>query len=198
MANMNRLAIMAVLGVSLIALCGVASAFTVTLPVTVTVDTIQINGHYDGSMALLGNVPGYYGYTYNLFIPDGTYTVKGTVKNDDEDNAVDAWVGVVDKSGLLSLGMAKPVVDAEQTLHLKMGGEGTFELSLAAESIDGITVYYGVGNFYKEADTSGADIVNQEDLKKHTIDQGPMSNAVAIYSNGKLTYNGLPQFWAYI
>jgi hypothetical protein len=167
MVNFNRLAIMAVMAVSLVALCGAASADTAP-DITVSIDHVQINGHYDGSMTLLNNVPGYYGYEYDMFVPDGTYTVFGTITNN-EDEAYDIWVG-----------------DTANRYTLKKNSELDVQYTYAAAT-PYITVNGGlVGSKKTHSFTIPADcdVVNEDDTTVHTWDQGPMSNMAVIFSNG--------------
>ncbi len=186
MMNFNRLAIVAILAVALVAICSVANAAPVSSTATVTVDKVHINGHYVGVPTLLGNVPGYYGYTYTL-VPDGTYTVFGHIKNDDPNNTTSAWVGAGTKAH----------EEVSQWFSIPKGGKVSFQFTCAAASKDDFTVGYDNPGFHFY-DLSGVDFVDTPDSTTHTVNQGPMSDAVAIYANGKLTYNGQPQFWAYI
>jgi hypothetical protein len=181
MVKINKFVMVAVLSLVLVAICGVASA------ATVKVDKVQVNGNYVGVPTLLDNVPGYYGYTYTL-VPDGTYTVFGTITNDDKINDTFVWIGAGTKA----------FCEVADSFIIPAGGKKTFEFTFGAANDSDVTVGYSNGYspiiYY---DLSGIDFVDAPQ-SPHTVDQGPMSNAVAIYANGKLTYSGQPQFFASI
>lgn len=179
MINKNRLIIIAVLSIALVAACSVANA-----AITVRVDKVQVNGNYIGIPELLNSEYPQYGYSYE-FTPDGTYTVFGTITNDDADNDVEVWVGAGTKA----------MCEVSDTFTVPADGKKSFTFTFAAASEDDVTVGYEVGEEKTHfLDLSNVEFVDEEDTTTHTIDYGPMSDTVAIYSNGVLTYSGSPQY----
>lgn len=76
MVKINILIMVSIALIALVAVSGMASA-----KLTLTVNSIQANGHYIGVPTIINGETYTYGYNYT-FIPDGTYTVSGTLFND--------------------------------------------------------------------------------------------------------------------
>ncbi len=179
MVKVNRLIIIAALSIVLLAMAGAASA-----SVTFKVDQIQRNGYYTGVPTLLSGGSEQFGYTYT-FVPDGSYTVFGTVTNDAN---ADVHVGV----GIQPLG------DLDEyswlSFYVPANGKSSWTYKLTApntqfQSIVGVWLVSGW-----PLDFTGVDVVDGADTTIHTVDEGPMSNATAIFSNGHMTYDGAPIF----
>ncbi len=178
MVKANRLIIIAALSIALLAMAGVASA-----AITVTVNTVQSNGYYLGYPTLISSESSIFGYNYT-FIPDGTYTVWGTVANDGA-APVSVWVGAGTKANSETSGM----------YDVPASGSSSFSYTFRAASESDVTVGYQYGIYgVMFVPLDHADWVNAADAMTHTVDQGPMSNATAIFSNGHMTYDGAPIF----
>lgn len=179
MVNVNRLIMAAVFAITLVAICNVASAAS-----TVSVDKVQINGNYIGVPKVLNSEFPQVGYSYDFF-PDGTYTIFGTITNGDAKNPtiVTAEFGDVEHNA----------ANVSATYNVPADGKVSFELTLAASSSDDlglITTENAVAS-YKALNSD--DFVNAPE-SQHTIDYGPMSNMVVIYTNGKIESNSSLMF----
>lgn len=168
MVKANRLIMVAILSLVMVATAGMASA-----AITVAVDTVQSNGHYVGSQTVVSSESGIYGYTYT-FVPDGTYTVWGTVTNDGA-STVPVWVGAG----------CKDHSEESDLYYVPANGSSSFTYTFAAASDSDVTVGYQTGTYgLVYVDLSKADWTNSPDTMTHTVDQGPMSNMVANFMNG--------------
>ncbi len=176
MAKMNLIFVVAISIVALVALAGMASAYSVN------VDRLQRNGYYVGTPTLISGGTEQYGYTYT-FTPDGTYTLFGTATNDGS-TPLTVFVDLSD--GMQSVDLKELTVPAAVN---NQSGTTTFTLTAKtpwffkywttpADQDDHITL--DVLHHY--------DIVDQGDSVTHTVDQGPMSNLVAILLNGKFNF----------
>jgi hypothetical protein len=146
-----------------------------------------------------------YGYSYD-FSPDGNFTVFGTITNADNasDYDVAVWFYGSMADGTVFLASHTTVnVPAATDMFYAVGSDGkgrqygwtrpgtaTFSLTVQSFS-DRLWVYWGRQNEdekLRNIDISGIEIVDQDDLTGHTVDQGPMSDTVALYSNGKYNF----------
>jgi hypothetical protein len=186
MTKINKILILAVSAIVLVALAGVASA-----EVTFKVDQIQRNGHYIGTPTLLSGDFHKYGYTYT-FVFDGKYTISGYATNTNA-TPVDVWVD----ANSYSYGGPGHYQYVPFTIPAagKNPGRADFSVTITSpdNNFDSWAGQVGVAGHVVN-DLSGIDIVDVEDTTQHTIDQGPMSDATAIFSNGKITYKGSPLY----
>lgn len=182
MVKVKIILILTIALVALTALSGMASAFTVN------VDHIQRNGYYTGTPVLLKDEIYHYGYNYT-FNPDGTYTLFGTITNEDS-TPVTVIVQLSDGGAstdlqLIEVPAATGSKSGSVALELTTKTPWFFKYyTSAADQNDHITL--NVLHAY--------DVTDEPDTTIHTLNQGPMSDAVAIFSNGKITYNGQPAY----
>ena len=189
MFKMNKILILGILVFALVTLSGAASADSVADGHLIwTLDSVTSSGHYYGTPVLLSGDVAKYGYNYT-FVPDGMYTVKYHVTND-------ALVPIDGYTYVFSP-LAAPN-SIQQDFTIPAGGSANFSLTLPAPDSEHIACE--VSNFYDEIGTylfyygDPLDIVNQGDSTEHTVDEGPMSNAIVTYLNGKPTYTGSPLY----
>lgn len=172
------------------------SSSTACARVTVTVDKVQRNGHYIGVPTLIPGEYPRYGYNYS-FVSDGTYTVFGSIASDDANNSTPVWL-------LASKYMKKGHM--EMITLVKSGwvtvpanGRSDFSLTWATknESDNALCYNYPALNTTHTVKVipiylDPSIFVDGPDTMTHTVDLGPMSDAVAVYANGKLAYKGAP------
>jgi hypothetical protein len=176
MLRINRLVIVVILAIGLMATAGFASA-----TITFKVDKVQTNGIYHGVPKLISGEDSRYGYEYTL-LPDGTYTVTGTVTN----NGVNkTWVGV--DVGFKYNTVGKAVWKDFYVPAASGGKPGTasFSFTWPANSSDEVLVWvtnWDEGPIFEPYDLSNVDYVDAPEYA-HTVDLGPMSDMVTVYSN---------------
>ena len=186
----RKILITVILTVALVAVAAAAaSALTVPDKVTVKADYVITDGHYVGTTVLMPGEIYHYGYNYTEFVPDGAYSVTGTIKNDGDD-PVSVYVVV---------GQVGPVADG--TYLVPAHGQVGFNLYMPAPYMGKpqgfpydptkIIGFWDTANDGGPIDWSSRDYKNADDTMSHTIDEGPMSNAVAIYQNGKPINGGV-------
>jgi hypothetical protein len=187
MGMRNKIVILGILAIALIAFTAAASASSATIgDVTLTLDSFTRNGNYMGLPVLEGGDMSRYGYEYT-FVPDGTYTLTCHATNDGTAPTIAAvefysgnpayntwiWGATVPAGGRFDYTMTMPNTgDMEFRCRLSVGGNTEYLFD------------YG----------DDLDITEPEDMTRHTIDQGSMSDGVAVYKDGKLAYTGLPQY----
>ncbi len=179
MVKLNKFIILSISALAIIAFAGVASASGVNI------DKIQANGNYVGNPVLLSGDSQFYGYNYT-FVPDGTYTVFGTLTNDGYSAPLSMDVTV---DSLLANDYQDMTVTAPASWGITKG-TSQFSITLRAASFDDVYVYVNDDL----VDTSGVDRVNSADNMAHTVDQGPMSNLVAILLNGTFNFGNSPLY----
>ena len=102
-------------------------------------------------------------------------------------------------SGLVSGGgrPAGGTTSGSTPLTVPSGTSAPFSITLSAPSDRNITVFAiadANGKMYRvNPDISGVDYTNMPETT-HTIDEGPMSDAVAIFTNGVLKFTGNPMY----
>jgi hypothetical protein len=183
MVKTQKLLIVAILAIAFIAMAGMANARPADI--SVKLDKIQVNGAYIGLPTLLSSEAPIYGFQYTL-VPDGTYTVFGTITNY-ENESIDVTV----TGGMRPLSLGAWHGTTTQVVHVPASGTAGFTLTFWAPSRDDIRVDC-IG--YGRISTAGVEFVDMPDNTEHTVNQGPMSDAVAIFTNGVMNYNGKPAF----
>lgn len=176
MVKINILLMVAIALIAFVAVAGVASA-----KVTVTVNTIQANGNYIGVQT---QVPGelyHWGYNYT-FVPDGTYTVTGTMSNDQNTPVVvdlEAGTELKQEYGEYF------TVPAANDDH----GVISFSFTIPAAGFDDVVVvWYSSAEGDHDMDLSDVDKINAPE-PTHTVNEGSMSDMVVIFNNGLLNSN---------
>jgi hypothetical protein len=183
MTKINKILILAVSVIALVALAGVASA-----AVTYKVESITRNGYYIGVPTLIAGDFNQYGYTYT-FVFDGTYTISGYATNDGP-VPVDVWVDAFSYSSS-DWNIDKFTVPAADSFK---PGKASFSVKIRSPDSN-FDSYAGLaGDPGNKISYEGVDIVDAVDNQAHTVDQGPMSDATAIFVNGKVTYKGSPLY----
>ncbi len=198
MVKINHLLIAAIIPIALIVLVGTASAKPI--PVTVTVDTIQTNGYYLGVPTLVSGETYQYGFVYT-FVPDGSYTVLGTITNNDLDSAYDVTVDISNTGSHALMGesiVTVPAASTDSNGNFKHSN-AMYSITVTANSVNDIFVGYGSfsGNvelWEAAADTSGTSYINEGDTITHTVNEGPMSDMNIIFANGKFDFKGSPLY----
>lgn len=165
-----------IFAIGLVLMAGAASA-----TVTFKVDQVQTNGVYHGIPKQVYGEYYHYMYEYTL-VPDGTYTVTGSVSNTGSNKT---WVGVDVGFVYNTIGQA---VWKDFFVPAASGGKpgvARFSLTWKANSSGEIKVWvtnWDEGPIFKPYDLSGVAYVDAPEMS-HTVDQGPMSNLVAVYAN---------------
>ena len=164
--------------------------------VTVTVDHVQRNGNYIGVPTL---IPGEYprcGYNYS-FVPDGTYTVFGSITSDDANNSTPVWL--LATKYRMNGGTKLITLIKSGWVTVPANGKSDFSLTWATknESDNALCYNYPALNTTHTVTVIPINLdpsifVDQPDQITHTLDQGPMSDGVAIFSNGKWNFTCLP------
>jgi len=176
LVKINKLLTVAIIAVAFIAMAGAANA---KFAADVKIDKVQVNGEYRGIPTLLSSEGPIYGFEYTL-VPDGTYTVFGTITN------------LMDKPLTVTVGGGTDSrMTASKTIAVPAYGTASFTLTFWAGPREDIVIRTSEK---KEVDLRGVEFVNMPDNTVHTINMGPMSDAVAIFTNGVLNYNGQPAF----
>ena len=213
MVKMNRLLMVAIIAIALVALTGLASAKPVPvggpLPgLTVTADTVQTNGRYIGTPVLLQDEIYHWGYNYTL-VPDGSYTVFGTITNElNYSMVVHIVIGgksYFESDSVHDMGMPPAIsidvnVPAAGSKPATVGYSVTLPAGYVSSSNDISGEYFTNGNanllsvtssgyrYNGPVDFSNVDYVDAPQ-QAHTLNYGPMSDMVVIFNNGVLKTN---------
>ncbi len=151
-------------------------------------DSIQRNGYYTGIPTLMAG--GNYQYGYEYIHPGWhVYHIRPHDQRwSDGSNRCICRGYSSDHSGYWTIF----TIPAETN-----GQAGSADFSFVVKpkvDLSEFTFYGGYDDTWLTEMSYGGSIVDIPDTTMHTINRGPMSNAVAIFSNGKLTYNGLQQY----
>ncbi len=177
MGKMNKLLIISMSILVLAALAGTASA-----AVTFKVDKIETIGVYHGIPTLLSGDNYQYGYDYVL-IPDYC-TVYGKVYNY---GTSQANVGV-------DIGFVPDVYYKDFSVPAATGttpGVATFAITMPKANGNDIKVWvtdWINGPTFAPFNLSGVEYVESEE-PNHTVDQGPMSDTVTIYTGSSFNFS---------
>lgn len=177
MGKMNKLLILSISILVLIALAGTASA-----AVTFKVDKIETIGVYHGIPTLISGDNHQYGYDYE-FIPERCI-VYGSVTNDGADQV---HVGV-------DIGFIPDVYYKDFDVPAANGdnpGVATFAITMPKALGSDIKVWvsnWDEGPTFVPFDLSGVEYVETEE-QSHTVDQGPMSDTVTIYTGAAFNFD---------
>jgi hypothetical protein len=215
MVKMNRFLMVSIIAIVLIALAGSAYALPIIgdnpLPgLTVTANTVQTNGNYIGIQTLINSKTyDIYGYNYT-FVPDGSYTVTGTITND-LNTSQDVEILLINKSAF-SGEIFNPIVSYVNVSAAGSNpGTASFSMTLPSgfvNSTSDIGGYYvveigGPGYILTVAivrpiysgivDFSNANYINTPEWI-HTVNEGPMSNMTLNYSNGAFNFGNSPLY----
>lgn len=174
MVNLNKLLIVAMTAIALVAIAGMANA------ATVTADKVQINGAYISFPKTVISEFGIQGFEYTL-VPDGTFTVIGTITNDDDTQA----------SVRVSGG---PSHLDDHVVTVPASSSSSFSVTFPAASHAEVCAFYWNVEGWTPIGLTGVEFVDMPDNTEHTVNQGPMSDAVAIFTNGVMYYSGKPAF----
>ncbi len=203
MVKINIFSIIAIMAIALVAMTGTAYA---TIPImatadglTVQVDTIQTNGVYHGTPIMNSILTGQTTYEYKL-VTDGTYTVSGTVINDNQTLTYDVKIKASPYKEEKQKMPAGIVISAKNPYRpqftqvtARNGTRAQFSITLAAPSDNDIFVYAHAFAIDSEmgypviVDMGNVDHITAAETT-HTVNQGPMSNGVALYVNGKFNF----------
>lgn len=190
MARSFRIILIALI-VAFIAMAGTANALR---NVSVSIDKVQANGHYLGVPTIMRANYTAYGYIYTFFVPDGTYTVFGTITSH-LSTPVQVRVGGGANGSLIDVKVIDVPAKAAGEDYVCVGYTLDFFAGPKENVSTGYWVIVGVDNGnWTIIDLDSGDFVNATDDKPHTFDQGPMSDATAVYVNNALNYNGTLQF----
>lgn len=211
MVLMNKLLMVMVFSVAVIALTGAASAAGIGLPtvtpmpgLTVTADTVQTNGHYIGVPKLISGETYTYGYNYTL-VPDGTYTVTGTVKNNNDKDVI-VEVILFNKTLLGEDSMAAASSIPWAIFNVSAKSKASYSITLDQHFLPfQVNSSHDIGGLYESAYLADFDAEEPElyfgyvdfgnanyvdaPQSSHTWDEGPMSGMSVLLNNGALKSN---------